>query len=91
MEYTIELESNGQTFSCAEDEPILDAALRADVDMPYNCQSGTCSTCMGQVVEGEFVYPDGRPMVMSDQFEELGFALFCSAHPRSNMKIKPGF
>ena len=80
MEYVIKLESGEQQFNCSENESILTAALRADVSLPYNCQDGACSTCMGQVIEGEFVYPDGQPAVMSPQFAELGFALFPARH-----------
>lgn len=91
MKYTIKLDSGGQQFSCSENEPVLTAALRADVALPHSCKEGKCGSCMGQVIEGDFVYPDGLPMAISQQFADLGFALFCSAHPRSDMIIKTSF
>src|SRR5579859_1508074 len=36
----------------AEGEAILDAALRAGMDLPYACKGGMCSTCRAKVVEG---------------------------------------
>ncbi len=36
----------------AEGEAILDAALRAGLDLPYACKGGMCSTCRARVVEG---------------------------------------
>ncbi len=36
----------------AEGESILDAALRAGMDLPFACKGGMCSTCRAKVVEG---------------------------------------
>ncbi len=37
----------------AEGEAILDAALRAGVDLPFACKGGMCSTCRAKLVEGD--------------------------------------
>jgi len=34
------------------DEFVLDAALRQGVPLVYQCRSGSCSTCVGQMVSG---------------------------------------
>jgi len=31
---------------------ILEAALDADIELPYSCQTGNCSTCKGKLVQG---------------------------------------
>jgi len=31
---------------------ILEAALDAGIELPYSCQTGSCSTCMGKLVSG---------------------------------------
>ena len=65
----------------AEGESILDAALRAGMDLPFACKGGMCSTCRAKVVEGE------APMEVNYSLEpwelEAGFVLTCQAHPKS--------
>lgn len=40
-------------FLSAEDESILDAALRQGADLPYACKGGVCATCKCKVLRGE--------------------------------------
>ena len=37
----------------AEDDSILDAALRQGADLPFACKGGVCATCKCKVVSGE--------------------------------------
>jgi ring-1,2-phenylacetyl-CoA epoxidase subunit PaaE len=64
-----------------EGESILDAALRAGLDLPYACRGGMCSTCRAKVVEGD------TQMDVNYSLEpwelEAGFVLTCQAHPVS--------
>jgi ring-1,2-phenylacetyl-CoA epoxidase subunit PaaE len=64
-----------------EGESILDAALRAGMDLPYACRGGMCSTCRAKVVEGD------TRMDVNYSLEpwelEAGFVLTCQAHPVS--------
>jgi NAD(P)H-flavin reductase/ferredoxin len=49
------VEVNGQTFSAARGEFLLDAALMNGVDIPHDCRSGYCGSCRVRVVEGRCV------------------------------------
>jgi len=63
----------------AEGEAILDAALRAGLDLPFACKGGMCSTCRAKLVEGE------AKMDVNYSLEpwelEKGFILTCQAKP----------
>ena len=37
----------------ADGETVLDAALRAGMDLPWSCHGGMCSTCRARVTEGQ--------------------------------------
>ncbi|WOH84024.1 1,2-phenylacetyl-CoA epoxidase subunit PaaE [Bradyrhizobium sp. BEA-2-5] len=69
----------------AEDEAILDAALRAGVDLPFACKGGMCSTCRAKLVEGE------APMDINYSLEpwelKAGFVLTCQAKPCSEKVV----
>ena len=63
----------------AEGEAILDAALRAGIDLPFACKGGMCSTCRARIVEG------AAEMALNYSLEpwemEKGFVLTCQACP----------
>ena len=87
MQFTIRVEPGGQQFTCDENIPLLTAAIRANVLMPYSCRSGRC-TCRGQVESGSYEYVNGQPEAINEQESAEGWALFCSAYPRSDMSIR---
>ena len=60
-------------------EAILDAALRAGMDLPFACKGGMCSTCRAKLVEGD------AEMEVNYSLEpwelKAGFVLTCQARP----------
>ena len=50
---TIRLEPSGDSFACSPGETILRAGLAAGFAMPYECASGSCSSCKGKLIAGE--------------------------------------
>ncbi|KLT64027.1 ferredoxin--NADP reductase [Pedobacter sp. BMA] len=41
------------TVEVVKGKSILEAALSADIELPYSCQTGNCSTCKGSMIIGE--------------------------------------
>jgi len=62
-----------------ESESILDAGLRAGLDLRYSCKGGVCSTCRCKVVEGA-VDMDVN-YALEDYEVARGFVLSCQAFP----------
>jgi len=81
-----QIKFKGTTIEAEEGETILDAALRQGVEIPYSCQSGSCSTCKGRVLSGHFDY-GGFPITGIDPDNAEGDALLCCAYPHSHMEI----
>ncbi len=84
-EVTIELYGDVFEFEIEDDESILDAALRNDIDAPYACMSGTCNSCQATVVEGNVEMEDAE--ALTDDEIESGEILTCCARPTTE-KIK---
>ena len=76
---TLIVDGKRKDVPVAEGEAILDAALRAGMDLPYACKGGMCSTCRAKVVEGS------AEMELNYSLEkwelDAGFVLTCQAHP----------
>ncbi|MBB6461454.1 ferredoxin--NADP reductase [Flammeovirga kamogawensis] len=61
------------------DTTILEAALDAGLDVPYSCQNGVCTACMGQCTSGKVEMGDST--VLSEQEKKDGYILTCISHP----------
>lgn len=78
-EITVVLDDEETTFMMKQKKLILNAALDKDLDAPYSCQGGICSSCLAKVVEGEVVM-EKNAILTDDEIEE-GLILTCQAHP----------
>ncbi|WP_299047525.1 ferredoxin--NADP reductase [uncultured Polaribacter sp.] len=76
---TVLLDDEETTFTMSQTDTILAATLRNDLDAPYSCQGGVCSSCMGKVTEGKAVMT--KNSILTDSEIAEGLILTCQAHP----------
>jgi len=62
-----------------EGETVLDAALRAGLDLPYSCRGGMCSTCRARVSDGAVRMDVNYGLEPWET--EAGYVLTCQARP----------
>ena len=68
-----------KTFMMKQDKNVLDAVLNEDLDAPYSCQGGICSTCIARVTEGKAEMQKNQ--ILTDSELEEGLILTCQAYP----------
>jgi ring-1,2-phenylacetyl-CoA epoxidase subunit PaaE len=66
----------------AQDKTILEAALKQDIDAPYSCQGGICSSCIARLTEGTATMRQNN--ILTDNEVAEGLVLTCQAHPTSS-------
>ena len=82
-EATITLDGATRTFRMPkEGTSLLDAALEANLDAPYACKAGVCSTCRAKVLEGEAEMAVNH--ALEDYEVRQGYVLTCQCFPLSD-------
>jgi CDP-4-dehydro-6-deoxyglucose reductase len=84
----ISLFNSGGSFTAAADQPLLDAARNAALNLPYSCKGGNCGACKARLVRGEIQYPHGAPLGLSDAEIAQGMILLCQARARTDLTIE---
>jgi NAD(P)H-flavin reductase/ferredoxin len=82
MPFDIRIAGTNLHFACEPEQNILDAALKAGIEMPYSCRKGVCGNCAGGVANGTVESPPAES-------KPAGEHLFCQCMPRSDLEIVP--
>lgn len=79
--YQVKVIYAGETyeFEVPPHKTILETAQSLDIDLPYSCQSGMCTACMGRAISGK-VKLDEEDALTPKELEQ-GYVLTCVGHP----------
>ena len=77
MRIQVNARNRGYNFEAQPGEKVLYAGLRAGIDLPYECATGTCGTCKAKLVSGRV--HDAWPQAPGRKFvkPETGEFLMC--------------
>jgi CDP-4-dehydro-6-deoxyglucose reductase len=88
MAFNVTIRQSGRQFQVEPDEPVLAAALRQGVGLPYGCKNGACGSCKGKVLEGTVEQAMHASSALSNDEKTRGMALFCCAVAQSDLEIE---
>ncbi len=88
MSFTVTVQPSGRTFSVDRDEPILTAAIRQGVGLPYGCKDGACGSCKSRLLEGRVIHGAHQLKTLSIEEEEAGYVLTCCAAAQTDVVIE---
>ncbi|WGI22091.1 2Fe-2S iron-sulfur cluster-binding protein [Amylibacter sp. IMCC11727] len=74
----VTLGGESRSFDMSKDMSLLEAALENEVEAPYACKAGVCSTCKCKVLEGEVEMLTNH--ALEDYEAEAGFVLSCQSY-----------
>lgn len=76
---TIIVDDEEKTIEMSQKQSILEAALDEDIDVPYSCQGGICSSCLARLKEGEVTMRQNN--ILTEKEVAEGLILTCQAQP----------
>ncbi len=79
---TVKLYGETYNIEVEEEENILQAMFRNNLDPPFSCQVGICGSCMAKLESGKVQMDD--PEALTEEDIKNGFILTCQAYPESD-------
>ncbi|WP_324720226.1 ferredoxin--NADP reductase [Salinimicrobium sp. HB62] len=80
-ELLIKVDEEEFSLTMPKNKTVLQMALDNDIDVPYSCQGGICSSCVARITEGT-AEMEKNSILVDSEIEE-GLILTCQAHPTS--------
>jgi len=82
IEVTVTMDGNRQSFQMTDDsQSLLDAALDNEIELPYSCMGGVCSTCRTLLVKGKVNMAINY--ALEDWELKEGYILTCQSRPET--------
>ena len=88
MTFTVTVQPSGRSFHVDRDEPILSAAIRQSVGLPYGCRDGACGSCKCRLLEGRVIHGVHQSKALSADEEAAGWILTCQGAPQTDLVIE---
>ena len=84
----VRVEPHGRTLHVPRNQPVLQAALEAGLNLPHSCKSGHCGSCRARLRAGTISYPNGVPLGITAEEQASGHILLCQARAQSDLVVE---
>jgi ring-1,2-phenylacetyl-CoA epoxidase subunit PaaE len=75
-------------FNVLENELLLDAAIRQNINIPFSCRSGMCGTCIANCNKGSVVMDDKQTFLSNESIDKSKILLCQSKAISENITIE---
>ncbi|HEY0635380.1 MAG TPA: 2Fe-2S iron-sulfur cluster-binding protein [Gammaproteobacteria bacterium] len=88
MGFRVQVVPSEREFIAEPQETLLEAALRAGVNLHYHCANGSCGECRARILAGHGEDRDYHDYVLSERERLQGVVLLCTTHAASDLVIE---
>jgi CDP-4-dehydro-6-deoxyglucose reductase len=88
MSYKISIKPSGHSFEIEPSETLLQAGLRAGLNLGHNCANGSCGECRARLVSGTVAPQSHFDYRFSELEKEQGWFLMCSCRAAADALIE---
>ena len=84
----VTIQNSGHTFEVRPSQTVLQAAIEADIHIPYGCRNGACGSCKAKLISGKVMHDDYQGSAMTDAELAAGNTLLCCARPLEDIVVE---
>ena len=88
MPYKITVRPSGHTFEIEPSETVLQAGLRAGLNLGHSCANGSCGDCKARLLKGEISALDHYDYRFSELERQQGWFLMCICRASNDVEIE---
>jgi CDP-4-dehydro-6-deoxyglucose reductase len=88
MSHQVTIQNSGHTFDVRPSQTVLEAAIEADIHIPYGCRNGACGSCKAKLVTGKVIHNDYQNSAMTEAELAAGNTLLCCARPMEDIIVE---
>ena len=88
MSFEVVLKTSGKRFVVEHGEAVLEAALKAGLNVAYGCNNGNCGLCSARLLKGQINRIKDSDYVFTENLKAQHYFLMCSHTPISNITLE---
>ena len=88
MSFNVSVLPSGRSFTATAGEPLLAAAIRQGIGLPYGCKDGACGSCKCKKLEGTVTHGAHQLKALSAEEQASGFILTCCGVAHSDVVLE---
>jgi CDP-4-dehydro-6-deoxyglucose reductase len=88
MAFTVVVQPSGHVFEAEPSETLLDAGLRAGLNLDHGCATGGCGDCRARLIDGQTTPVRHADFAFSERERRDGAFLLCSHRATSDLVIE---